>query len=247
MATHTDRGTDDPFVELARIAVAGSSVDDVLRRITELAIGVGPGVEDASITLIQRRRPHATVFAGPLGDVLDERRHEPGHGPCRDAAATAGVVLVPDTVTDTVYPEFSATAARHGVRCVLAVGLTMTVGTAVARGALGVYARDALTDHARTRLLTFADGAAAVVTNVMAYQEARLTVEQMTEAMATRSVIEQAKGMIMCARGCDAQEAFAILRQTSMEHNRKLRDLAAALVQDAATAGAPAAEARTAS
>jgi len=48
--------------------------------------------------------------------------------------------------------------------------------------------------------------------------------------MESRAVIEQAKGIIMGDRRCGADEAFAILTKISQDSNRKLRDVAAALV-----------------
>ena len=59
--------------------------------------------------------------------------------------------------------------------------------------------------------------------------------QHMQAAMHSRAVIEQAKGMIMAQRRCTADEAFAVLSKTSQEINRKLRDVAAALVARATT------------
>ncbi|HEY2669885.1 MAG TPA: ANTAR domain-containing protein, partial [Rugosimonospora sp.] len=49
----------------------------------------------------------------------------------------------------------------------------------------------------------------------------------------SRAVIDQAKGIIMGERRCTAEEAFAILSKVSQDSNRKLRDVAAALVDRA--------------
>lgn len=50
-------------------------------------------------------------------------------------------------------------------------------------------------------------------------------------AMATRGVIEQAKGMLMLRRHCDADEAFALLVELSQTSHRKLVDVARPLVE----------------
>lgn len=60
--------------------------------------------------------------------------------------------------------------------------------------------------------------------------DAEAQVGQMQQAMASRAVIEQAKGMVMVVRGCTEDEAFAELVQTSRHTNQKLRDLATDLV-----------------
>lgn len=51
-------------------------------------------------------------------------------------------------------------------------------------------------------------------------------------AMLTRGVIEQAKGMLMMHRHCDAEEAFAVLVQLSQTSHRKLVEVAQALVRE---------------
>ncbi|MET8359772.1 GAF and ANTAR domain-containing protein [Micromonospora sp. NPDC005171] len=56
---------------------------------------------------------------------------------------------------------------------------------------------------------------------------------QMQLAMQSRAVIEQAKGIIMGERRCTPDEAFAVLAKVSQDSNRKLREVAAALVERA--------------
>ncbi|QWF86056.1 ANTAR domain-containing protein [Amycolatopsis sp. CA-230715] len=60
--------------------------------------------------------------------------------------------------------------------------------------------------------------------------------EQTLDALASRAMIEQAKGAIMALRRVDADEAWAILRRASQEFNVKLRELALALVEYAGRA-----------
>jgi hypothetical protein len=55
--------------------------------------------------------------------------------------------------------------------------------------------------------------------------------DQVLDALAARAVIEQAKGSIMAIRGCDAEQAWAVLRRASQQFNVKLRELALALVE----------------
>jgi AmiR/NasT family two-component response regulator len=57
--------------------------------------------------------------------------------------------------------------------------------------------------------------------------------EQLQEALESRAVIEQAKGILIAERGCDPDEAFDVLRTRSQRENRKLRDVAGGIVLDA--------------
>ncbi|WP_460458153.1 ANTAR domain-containing protein [Angustibacter peucedani] len=54
---------------------------------------------------------------------------------------------------------------------------------------------------------------------------------QLREAMAHRAPIEQAKGAIATRRQCTTDEAFAVLRKASNDHNVKLHELAVAVVE----------------
>lgn len=60
---------------------------------------------------------------------------------------------------------------------------------------------------------------------------------QLREALGSRLVIEQAKGMLMLEHSCDAAEAFAMLVSASRRQRRKVREVAASLVQHVASCG----------
>ncbi|GAB2910767.1 hypothetical protein GCM10027047_06250 [Rhodococcus aerolatus] len=65
-------------------------------------------------------------------------------------------------------------------------------------------------------------------------------VAQLRQAMASRAGIEQAKGILMGQRGLDPDGAFALLVQLSQDTNRKLRDVAAAVVGSVTGEASPA-------
>ena len=56
--------------------------------------------------------------------------------------------------------------------------------------------------------------------------------DQLTAALSSRTVIDQAIGVLMAQERCSAERAFDLLRQHSQNTNRKLRDVAAALVAE---------------
>jgi hypothetical protein len=58
-------------------------------------------------------------------------------------------------------------------------------------------------------------------------------VAQMRTAMASRAVIEQAKGILMLIAGCSEQVAFEVLTHISSTTHRKVRDLAVAITESA--------------
>jgi hypothetical protein len=93
---------------------------------------------------------------------------------------------------------------------------------ALADGDLGTAA-------ARQRLDSLRDYLALVE------EHARLATEaaDMREALKSRPVIDQAKGIVMADRHCTPEEAFEVLRRLSMQSNVRVADVAAALVYQA--------------
>ena len=61
----------------------------------------------------------------------------------------------------------------------------------------------------------------------------RTEVDQLRTAMASRAVIEQAKGVLMLLTGCSEQAAFELLTHISSHTHRKVRDVAGELVSSA--------------
>jgi AmiR/NasT family two-component response regulator len=64
-------------------------------------------------------------------------------------------------------------------------------------------------------------------------------VEQLRHAIASRPVIDQARGILMATHGCTSEEAWNLLRETSQLSNTKLRTVAAAITSSAGNGGPP--------
>ncbi|MDT0390525.1 ANTAR domain-containing protein [Streptomyces dubilierae] len=64
-------------------------------------------------------------------------------------------------------------------------------------------------------------------------------VDQLRQAIASRPVIDQARGILMATHGCSSDQAWHILRETSQLSNTKLRDVAAAVTASAEADGPP--------
>jgi len=134
------------------------------------------------------------------------------------------------------WPQFTARAVQAGCHSSLSVGLPVHESVA---GAMNIYATEprAFDDDAVALAQTFAGYAAIALANAHLYDTQAALAHHMQTAMASRAVIEQAKGIIMGDRRCTAEQAFQILTKLSQDTNRKLRDVAQALVDRAAEPG----------
>ncbi len=106
-------------------------------------------------------------------------------------------------------------------------------------GALNLYSRQVSAFDGNDQIVSvFVAHAATSLANSHAYWAAQTLNEQLQEALESRAVIEQAKGVLIVEHRCDPDDAFEMLRTRSQRENRKLRDVATGIVLDAV--GAPA-------
>lgn len=101
-------------------------------------------------------------------------------------------------------------------------------------GALNLYSTDsgAFDDTAVDAARSFADHAAVAAANAGVHADAVELARNLQRALASRAVIDQAKGILMGRHRITADAAFRLLADRSQQTNRKLRDLAAELVAE---------------
>ena len=220
------------FAELGRISLAEHDLGQVLTRVAELAKRVISGAAEVSVTLVAGGLAGTAAYTGNLALSLDERQYDAGYGPCLDAAAKETVHLIADMAAETRWPAFTADALRHGAHSSLSVGIPVHE---TVTGAINIYADQAevFDDEAVELARTFAGYAAVAMANANLYSTTAALAEQMTRAMASRAVIEQAKGILIAQRQLSPEAAFDVLSRASQTANRKLRDIAQAIVDKA--------------
>jgi transcriptional regulator with GAF, ATPase, and Fis domain len=220
------------FAELSRIPVASQPLGATLGRVARLALETLRGVAAASVTLVQPRGLVTMAATAPLAADLDAGQYRAGAGPCVDAALRGHAVAVVDAGDEHAAGDFVALARRHGVTGVLCVG--MPVGHRVS-GSLNLYrtVEGAFDSVARELARAFAGCAAGAVVTAAAAEQSADTARHLRLAMASRAVIEQAKGVLLARHGCSPEDAFERLAAESQRTNRKLRDVARDVVAGA--------------
>nr|WP_236825900.1 MULTISPECIES: GAF and ANTAR domain-containing protein [unclassified Blastococcus] len=237
--------TTEALEHLGRLSLRELSMDMLLQTVADLTRAVMPAEPHVSVLLLVRDRPTTVVSTGQLAVDLDETQYQRGHGPCLHAARTGQLTEIPDTRTDTRWPDYTRRAAGHGNLSSLSVPLLVD-GEAQVSGALNIYAGrarafDADSRSAATRIGPYAAVAAG---NLHAYQSARDMADNLQLALETRAVIDQAKGVLMERHKLTADQAFQLLAQASMSGNRKVRDIADQLVLTGEHHGTPPASGR---
>jgi GAF domain-containing protein len=243
-----DRAPDNealvPLVAMGDLVASGPEADRVERILQGLALvaaQVVRGAEDASLTLVGPGGALTTpFFTGSLADKMDAVQYAVGEGPCLEAAVAQEwtAVVVRDLAEETRWPDFVAESVGVGARSVMSVSLF--AGSAVghedgrqAVGSLNIYASTpgAFGESERDTALLLALYAGLALAATEAVDDAGEQIDQLKEAMATRTVIGQAQGILMERHKFTAGQAFDRLRTASMNLNRKLRDVAKELTE----------------
>ena len=137
-----------------------------------------------------------------------------------------------DLAADPRWPSVGPLAAGHGVRAVLGVPIDLRQAPV---GTLNVYA--ARLHHWEKEDVAAIQAYSRVVASLLrAAVQAHLSgqaASQLQQALDHRSLIEQAKGVIMARRGLDQQAAFELLRTQARSTRRRLDDVARQTVQGA--------------
>jgi GAF domain-containing protein len=237
--TRSVTGT-EALERLGRLSLRELSMDSLLQTVADLAKTVMPGNPETSVLLLVKDKPSTVVHTGQLAVDLDERQYERGHGPCLHAARTGSLTEIPDTRTETRWPDYVRTAAERGNGSSLSIPLVIDRDEGVT-GALNVYAREANAFDMESRSVgtRFGPYAAVAAGNLYAYQSARDMADNLQVALESRAVIDQAKGILIERYRLTPDQAFQLLARASMHANRKVRDIADHLVQTGELLGAP--------
>ena len=214
---------------MSRFFVGDATLKDTLHRVSELACEAVPSADIVGITMLVEGRPRTAAFTDDTAPQIDAAQYETGVGPCLDAFRYQQVFRIEDMDKDKQWPPFSEAAGAHGIQSSLSLPL---LARHEGVGALNLYSRRTagFSDDDVEVGLQFATHAAIVLANAQAYWDARQLGEDMAEAMKYRATIEQAKGILMGAQRCGADEAFQLLVRASQRENRKLREIAGEVV-----------------
>ena len=212
------------LAEAARAMQGGTSTRETLDKIVHAAIEVVRACDLVGISLV-----HPGGIDTPAGndealnviDALQFRLHE---GPCYDALRSQETVVSSDLATDERWPRWGPLVAKEiGVASVASYRLFTTESSL---GAMNLYSRRADAFDADDVYI----GQALAAHAAMALAASQ-NVEHLELAIAHRTVIGQAEGILMERFDLGAAQAFAVLRRLSQARNVKLNHIAEELVR----------------
>jgi hypothetical protein len=221
-----------------------------LHRAVELSVKYIDGCSCASITVVRSGRGQTIAASDDVARLADALQYELGEGPCLQAAWDDTNYLMFDVAGERRWPRYAeALAERTPVRSVLAFQLP-----AEESAALNLFGTQpaVFTDEGVAIGAVFA----AHVSSLVALYEAEEQSTNLRSALDSSRQIGAAIGILMAHHKVTQDSAFNLLRLTSQQLQRKLRDVAADVVEtgalpaggvdDAGVAGAGGAAALTA-
>jgi len=220
----------DVFVEMADTLVDDFDVIDFLHVLTERCVQL-LGISAAGLLLTDGQGTLQMVAASSERTrLLELFQLQTDQGPCVDCFHTGQPVSVADLSTGGRWPRFTAAAAEVGFAAVYA--LPMRLRSEVI-GALNFFdTNPGALDQGKLRIgQALADVATIGLLQQRALHRSGVVTEQLQTALNSRVLIEQAKGILAERLHLDVADAFALLRGGARSHNRRLSDLARAIIE----------------
>ncbi len=214
------------FVELADTLVADFDVVELLTLVADRCVAV-LDVGAAGLMLVAPEGDlRVMASSSEAMRMLELFELQSQEGPCLDCYRSGQPVVNQDLATvNGRWPLFAAEALAAGFRSVHA--LPMRLRGAVI-GALNLFhvapgeMQQADVDAAQA----LADIATIAILEHRAALEAQLVNNQLQNALNSRVVIEQAKGMVAERQGLNMEQAFSILRNHARNNNLRMADVA---------------------
>jgi GAF domain-containing protein len=218
------------FVEMADTLVDDYDVVDLLTGLADRCVSL-LGVSAAGVMLASP--------AGGLGvaassneamRLLELFELQAQEGPCLDAFRTGELVEYESLDAEPGrWPSFATAALEAGFHSAIALPLRLRN---VILGALNLLSTTSTPMDEADIIVAraFADIAALSIVQHRTISEAQRLNEQLSAALTSRVVIEQAKGVISERVGIDLADAFSRLRVYARLHNLRLTDVAQAAI-----------------
>jgi GAF domain-containing protein len=224
----------ETFVELTDTMVAGFDVIDFLHVLTSRTVQL-LDIDAAGLLLADPRGELRVVAASSeAARVLELFQLQADQGPCLDCCRTGHPVTAADLTAAQRWPQFAAAARDAGFTAVQALPMRLREQVI---GALNLFrATPGPFDPADVRVgQALADVATISLLHERSMRDSEILNEQLQTALSSRVIIEQAKGKLAERLGVDMDQAFSLLRDFARARNRRLSDLARALVDGTET------------
>lgn len=226
------------FAEIARHLYEAENFEAVLERIVDAAVAVVTGCDMASVTVRDDGTFRTLASTDERALKIDLAQYDVNEGPCLDALGQS-VVHAP-AFPDERWSRLGSRPVEDGVHAVASYRLAAPGGAVVDElaGSLNAYTSspEGFGDDALEIGLILALHASSAIRAVREREALERFGRQLHEALSSRDVIGQAKGILMERLKLTPDDAFDFLRRASQRLNVKLVEVAGRLAETGPTA-----------
>jgi ANTAR domain len=207
-----------------------TTIDSYLQAAADLTEEVIEVVGSYSLSTSLYGNPVTVGTSDRAAWEADQVEFDTEDGPCVEALRTGAVFTAIDLAQERRWPAWSAVAMLLGFSSAAGIPAEVSPGQRIA---LNLYAPtpQAFDDETLGRATLFVEEVARTIPAAVRLFEADERASQLEQALASRSTIDQALGVLMAQNQCTRDAAFGILRRASQNRNVKLRDVAAAIIE----------------
>ena len=234
-------GQRDLLAESAKVfscvVLSSSTLDQILRLVAQQGLGLSEETHAVAVS-VPHKKGAITGLAGRGAVDIGQLQQIPEPSPSSDAVMEGEPQVGHSLIVEKRWPEFTNTALYCGVQSLLCCPLKE--GDRIV-GSLTFYSSNegAFGGRVIASAEEFAGVAAVLLTNARSYEASNALAAQLNEALVSRAVIDQAKGILMATEGLSADEAFDKIKSLSQHTNIKVRELAQRIVEGRPAEGTP--------
>lgn len=230
MTAERERAIIKAFVDLSHELVHDYDVVDMLTQLTSSCATL-LDISSAGLLLADGHGAlHLMASSSERTHHLEVFQLQRNEGPCLDCYRERRAVTVPDLDTEQArWPQFCAAARMVGFKSVHALPMRLQDNML---GTLGLFGTEAgaLGDDDLALAQALAHVASVAIVGGRSAAQIRTVNSQLQNALTSRIVVEQAKGVIAHSGNLAMDAAFKVLRRYARDHGRKLSEVAADVV-----------------
>jgi len=220
------------FAGIAEHLYDAEDFDQVLSRIAAATVAMVAGCDTASVTIREHGGYRTAGSTDSTAQAVDEAQYASDEGPSLDAVDASMVYA--EAFPDERWPKLGARPREAGVQSALSYGLRTRRGDiGAAAASLNSYGAvpSAFDDEAQEIGLILAAHASVAARAVEERSRLEMLGANLQQALLSRDVIGQAKGILMERFQMTPEDAFEVLRQASQRLNAKVHQLARGIAE----------------
>jgi transcriptional regulator with GAF, ATPase, and Fis domain len=222
----------ETVAQIARKLAAAETLDETLQLIVDLGVEYIDACEGASISFIQGHALSTPVWSDQTVYEADQAQYKHNQGPCLQAIAAHETIVIDDLAAEQRWPKWREAVLDLDLRSSCSFRLFLISGDEETFGSLNMFSSraHAFDAHAQALGQIFASHAAVAL-------KAAITESGLEQAIRSRDLIGQAKGILMESNHVDADQAFQMLRRAAHDRAMRVRTLAEQVIDSGTLPG----------